>query len=181
MEKSDITAYSMAKITGEYAFSAAGFDNTNNRADIAGRFTSNGTGTFTNGAGDVNAYGTGYSMSFTAANYAVSNTATGRGTMQLGFTFGGTPDTLNFVFYVVNSGKLFVMESDTVSPATPLFNGVFVQQHIPAGGFNNSSFNGNMVLYLTGFSTCSSGSRVPKAGAGLLTANGSGAPFPDLG
>jgi hypothetical protein len=175
MEKADTTAYSTSRITGDYAFGAAGFDNANNRAAIAGRFTSNGTGTFTNAAGDVNAYGTDYSMNFTAASYAVSNTATGRGTMRLAFTFGGTPDTMNFVFYIVNSGKLFLMESDAVSPATPLLNGVFAQQQIPAGGFNNSSLNGNMVLYLTGFSVCSSGSRVPKAGVGLLTANGSGA------
>jgi hypothetical protein len=98
MEKADTTAYSTARITGDYAFGAAGLDNVNNRAAIEGRLTSNGTGTFTNAAGDVNAYGTDYSMIFTAANYTVSNTATGRGTMQLAFTFGGTPDTLNFVF-----------------------------------------------------------------------------------
>src|SRR5467141_878002 len=175
MEKVDIAAYNTAKITGDYAFGVAGLDHLNNRAALAGRFTSNGAGTLTNAAGDVNAYGTAYSMSFTAANYTVSNTATGRGTMQLAFTFGGTPDTLNFVFYVVNSGKLFVVESDTVSNTTPLFNGVVVQQQIPAGGFSNASLNGNMVIYLTGLSTCSSGSGVPKAGAGLLTANGNGA------
>src|SRR6266436_1003070 len=175
MEKADTTAYSTARITGDYAFGAAGFDTGNNRAAIEGRFTSNGTGTLTNMVGDVNAYGTTYSMNFTAANYTVSDTATGRGTMQLAFTFGGTPDTLNFVFYVVNSGKLFVMESDTVSNTTPLFNGVVVQQQIPAGGFSNASLNGNMVIYLTGLSTCTNVSDVPKAGAGLLTANGSGA------
>jgi len=175
VEKADTTAYSTAKITGDYAFGAAGLDNVNNRAAIEGRLTSNGAGTFTNAAGDVNAYGTDYSMIFTAANYTVSNAATGRGTMQLAFTFGGTPDTLNFVFYVVNSGKLFVMESDPVTTATPLLNGVMVQQHIPAGGFSNAALNGNMVISLTGLSMCSSGSGVPKAGAGLLTANGSGA------
>ena len=175
MEKADTTAYSMAKITGDYAFGAAGFDNVNNRAAMAGRFTSNGTGTLTNAAGDVNAYGTEYSMTFTAANYTVSNTATGRGTMHLAFTFGGTPDSMNFVFYIVNSGKLFVMESDTVTTATPLLNGALVNQQIPPGGFSNASLNGNMVIYLTGLTRCSSGSSVPKAGAGLLTANGSGA------
>jgi hypothetical protein len=175
MEKADTTAYSTARITGDYAFGAAGLDNGNNRAAIEGRFTSNGTGTLTNVAGDVNAYGTAYSMNFTAANYTVSNTATGRGTMQLAFTFGGTPDTLNFVFYVVNSGKLFVMESDAVSNVTPLLNGVVVQQQIPAGGFSNASLNGNMVIYLTGLSSCTNVTGVPKAGAGLLTANGSGA------
>jgi len=175
MEKADTTAFSTARIAGDYAFGAAGLDNVNNRAAIEGRLTSNGTGTFTNAAGDVNAYGTDYAMNFTAANYAVTNTASGRGTMQLAFTFGGTPDTLNFVFYVVNSGKLFVMESDPVTTATPLLNGEVLQQQLPAGGFTNSSLNGNMVISLTGLSSCSSGSGVPKAGAGLLTANGSGA------
>ena len=176
MEKVDTTAYSTARITGDYAFGVAGFDNANNRAAITGRFTSNGTGTLTNAAGDVNAYGTGYSMNFTAANYTVSNTATGRGTMNLAFTFGGTPDSLNFVFYIVNPGKLFVMVSDPVTTATPLLNGVVVQQRIPAGGFTNASLNGNMVIYLTGLSACGGGTgTVPKAGAGLLTANGNGA------
>src|SRR5437016_5512924 len=174
MEKVDTTAYSTSRITGDYAFGAAGFDNANNRAAIAGRFTSNGTGTLSNAAGDVNAYGIDYSMTFTAANYTVSNTATGRGTMQLAFTFGGTPDSLNFVFYIVNSGKLFVMVSDPVTTATPLLNGVVVEQRVPAGGFTNASLNGNMVIYLTGLSMCGTGS-VPKAGAGLLSANGSGA------
>jgi len=56
MEKADTTAFSTARITGDYAFGAAGLDNVNNRAAIEGRLTSNGTGTFTNAAGDVNAY-----------------------------------------------------------------------------------------------------------------------------
>src|SRR2546425_4097410 len=175
MEKADTTAYSTARITGDYAFGAAGFDNANNRAAIEGRFTSNGSGTLSNAAGDVNGYGTDYPMTFTAANYTVSNTATGRGTMNLAFTFGGIPDSLNFVFYIVNSGKLFVMESDAITTATPLLNGVVVQQQIPAGGFTNASLNGNMVIYLTGLCLCGSASGVPKAGAGLLTANGNGA------
>ena len=175
VEKADSTAYDTAKIIGNYAFGAAGFDNLNNRVAFEGRFTSNGTGTLTSAAGDVNAYGTAYAMSFTTANYAVSNTATGRGAMHLTFTFGGTPASLNFVFYVVNSGKLFAMERDAVTTATPLLNGVVVQQQIPSGGFSNTSLNGNIVIYLTGLSMCGSGSGVPKAVAGLLTTNGNGA------
>jgi hypothetical protein len=175
MEKADTTAYSTARITGDYAFGAAGFDNGNNRAAIDGRFTSNGTGALINPAGDLNGYGTDYPMTFTAANYTVSNTATGRGTMHLAFTFGGAPGALNFVFYIVNAGKLFVMESDPVATATPLLNGVMVQQQVPAGGFSNASLNGNMVISLTGHSACGTVSGVPKAVAGLLTTNGSGA------
>jgi hypothetical protein len=175
MEKADTSAYSTARITGDYAFGAAGFDNGNNRAAIEGRFTSNGTGAFINPAGDLNGYGTDYPMTFTAANYTVSNTATGRGTMHLAFMFGGAPGALNFVFYIVNAGKLFVMESDPVMTATPLLNGVVVQQQVPAGGFSNASLNGNMVISLTGHSACGTVSGVPKAVAGLLTTNGSGA------
>jgi hypothetical protein len=175
MEKVDTSAYNAARITGDYAFGAAGSDNTNNRAAIEGRFTSNGAGTLTNAAGDLNAYGTSFPMNFTAASYTVSNTATGRGTMHLAFTFGGTPASLNFAFYVVNSGKLFVMENDLVSTATPLLNGVVVQQHSPAGGFSNASLNGNTVISLTGHSACGTVSGVPKTVAGLLTTNGSGA------
>jgi hypothetical protein len=175
MEKSDTTAYSTARITGDYAFGAAGFDNGNNRAAIEGRFTSNGTGTLTNAAGDVNGYGTDYPMTFTAASYTVSNTGTGRGTVHLAFTFGGTPDTMNFVFYIVNAGKLFVMESDPVTTTTPLLNGTVVQQQVPVGGFSNAALNGNMVISLTGHSACGTVSGIPKAVAGLLTTNGSGA------
>src|SRR5260370_8351607 len=175
IEKADATAFSTAKIAGGYGVGGAGLDNGNDRAAIAGRFTSNGAGTVTNAAGDVNAYGTDYPMNFTAANYTVSNTATGRGSMHLAFTFGGAPASLNFVTYVVNSGKLFAMERDTVTPATPLLTGAVVQQEIPAGGLSNASLNGDMVIYLTGLSMSGSASGVPKAVAGLLTTNGNGA------
>jgi len=175
IEKADSSAYSTARITGDYAFGAAGFDNANNRAAIEGRFTSSGTGTLSNAAGDVNAYGTDYPMTFSAANYTVSNAATGRGTMRFTFTFGGAPGSLNFVLYVVNAGKFFAMENDAVTTTTPLLNGAVVQQQTPTGGFTTSSLNGNMVIYLTGLSACGSGSEVPKAVAGLLTSNGAGA------
>ena len=175
IEKADTGAYSTARITGGYAFGAAGFDNAHNRAAIEGRFTSNGTGTLSNAAGDVNAYGTDYPMTFSAADYTVSNAATGRGTMHFSFTFGGAPDSLNFVTYVVSAGKFFAMGNDAVTTATPLLNGAVVQQQTPAGGFTSSSLNGNMVISLTGLSACGSGSEVPKAVVGLLTTNGSGA------
>ena len=175
MEKADTTAYSAAKIMGDYAFGVAGFDNSNNRAAMAGRFTSDGAGTLTNGVGDVNAYGSLSSVPFTSANYTVSNTATGRGAMTLTFLYGGSPATLNFVFYIVNAGKLFAMERDAVTHSSPLLNGVVLQQQSPVGGFSNASLNGNMVIYLTGLSVCGGAiGTVPKAVAGLLTADGNG-------
>jgi len=176
MEKADTTAYSTANIAGDYAFGVAGLDNLNNRAAIAARFTSNGAGALTNAAGDVNAYGTDYPMSFSSATYTVSDTTTGRGTMNLSFSFGGAPASMNFVFYVVNAGKQFAMERDMVTSSTPLLNGVVLRQQTPTGGFSNASLNGNMVIYLTGLSTgCGTVGGIPKAVAGLLAADGNGA------
>src|SRR5437667_4799062 len=133
MEKADTSAYNTASISGDYAFGVAGFDDANNRAAIAGRFTSNGAGALTNEAGDVNAYGTTYSMTFSSANYSVSDTSTGRGTLNFSFSIGGSPFSLNYAFYFVNAGKLFVMGTDPVSASTPLLNGVVLRQQIPAG------------------------------------------------
>ena len=175
IERADTTAYNATSITGDYAFGMAGLDNLNNRAAIIGRFTSNGAGVLANAAGDLNAYGTAYTLSFTAASYTVSDTKSGRGTMNLAFTFGGAPANLNFAFYIVNGKKLFAMERDMVATSTPLLSGMVVQQQTPSGGFTNASLNGSMVIYLTGLSNCGSGAiGVPKAVAGLFTAAGNG-------
>ncbi|HKV62100.1 MAG TPA: hypothetical protein VJO16_09315 [Candidatus Acidoferrum sp.] len=175
IESADTNAFSTASIVGDYAFGAAGLDNLNNRAAIIGRFASSGTGTLTNAAGDFNAYGTPYTLSFSAASYTAPDTKTGRGTMNLAFTFGAAPANLNFVFYIVNAKRLLAMERDTVTTATPLLSGVVVQQQTPSGGFTDASLNGNMVIYLTGLSNCGSGvTGVPKAVAGLITAGGTG-------
>lgn len=176
IEKADKAAFNTARITGDYAFAAAGFDQSNNRTAITGRLTANGSGMFSNGAADVNQFGTFTTLSLLAATYMVTDTNTGRGVINLPPLLGGSPQNLNFVFYLVNSGKLFLMETDMVSTPTPLLNGVFLQQHAPALGFSNASLNSGMVIYLTGRATSGCGtSPASNVIAGLLTANGNGA------
>jgi hypothetical protein len=176
IEKADTTAFSPAKITADYAFGLAGFDASINRDAFVGRLTADGAGNFTNGAGDINAHGSVGSATFTTSSYTVSDTTHGRGTMSLGFSFGGVPYTLNFVFYIVSSGKLLAMETDSLTGGFPLLNGVALQQQTPAGGFSSASLNGGMVIYLTARSVCSIGT-APAAYvvAGLFTANSNGA------
>jgi len=177
MEKADTTAYSTGKIVGDYAFGVAGFDLSNNRTAIAGRMTANGAGTFTGGAADANQSGTFTTLNVFASSYIVTDTSSGRGMLNLPPLAGGIPQNLNFVFYVVNSGKLFAMESDSPTPATPLLNGAFLQQQTPLGGFSNASLNGGMVMYLTGRvgSGCGNNSgAAPNVIAGLLTGNATG-------
>jgi hypothetical protein len=166
MEKVDATAYSTAKITGDYAFGVAGFDQSNNRTAMAGRFTANGAGAFANGAADLNLSGTFSTLNVLAGTYAVTDGATGRGILNLPPAVGGTPINLDFVFYVVNAGKVFAMEMDALSPATPLLTGVVLhQQTPPILGFTSTSLNGGMVMY---------GSGTGAGEAGLLTADGIG-------
>ena len=178
MEKADTTAYSTAKIAGDYAFGISGFDLSNNRAAIAGRMTANGAGTFTSGAADANQSGTFTTLNVFASNYIVTDASNGRGMLNLPPLAGGVPQNLNFVFYVVNSGKLFAMESDSPTPATPLLIGAFLQQQTPLGGFSNASLNGSMVMHLTGRVGSGCGSNTgaaPNVIAGLLTGNSTGA------
>ena len=173
MEKVDTTAFNTARIVGDYAFGVAGQEQSNtSRTAIAGRFTANGAGMLTNGAADANQNGTFTTLNLLAGTYAVTDSATGRGVANLPPVIGGALPNLDFVFYVVNSGKLFIMDVDAVSPASPLLNGTVLQQQTPAGGFTNGSMNSGMVIYLTG--TASPGGS-GCGGAGLLTGDGLGA------
>jgi hypothetical protein len=86
---------------------------------------------FTDGAGDVNQSGTFTTLNLFAATNMVTDTTTGRGVINLPPLLGGAPQNLDFVFYVVNAGKLFAMEMDAVSPLTPVLNGMVLQQRTP--------------------------------------------------
>src|SRR5882724_12655140 len=158
MEKTDSTAFSTAKIAGDYAFGFAGFDQSNNRTAIGGRFTASGSGMLTNGAADMNLSGTFSTLNVFVGSYMVTDGASGRGILNMPPVVGGAPINLDFVFYVVNAGKVFAMEMDALSPATPLLTGVVLQQHTPAMlGFTNASLNGGMVMYGSGTGAAEAG------------------------
>src|SRR5215472_17001949 len=141
MKKVDTTAFNTAKIIGDYAFGAAGLDQSNNRTAIAGRFTASGSGMLSNGAADENLSGRFTTQNLFAGTYMVTDAATGRGVMTLPPLVGGGLQNLDFAFYVVNGGKLFAMEMDAVSPVTPLLTGAVLQQQTPLGGFSGTSLN----------------------------------------
>jgi hypothetical protein len=175
IEKADTTAYSSAKIIGDYAFGVAGMDANNNRAAFVGRFTSNGAGVFTDGAADANDSAGSYPASIVTENYTVTDTTAGRGSISLAMVVGLAQRNLNFVFYIVNGDKLFAMRSDAVNSSSPLLNGVVFRQQIPSGGFSNVSLNGASVIYLTGLSVCGSApGPAPNVFIGLLAADGNG-------
>ncbi|HKV24753.1 MAG TPA: hypothetical protein VJN93_09200 [Candidatus Acidoferrum sp.] len=175
IEKADRTAFSAARITGDYAFGMEGFNASGTRISFAGRFTSDGAGTLGSAVGDINAGGTFGPATFTSSTYALSDVANGRGTTSWSFVFNSTSFALNFVFYVVNSRKLLVLETDSIAGGFPLLNGAVVQQQTPAGGFSNASLNGTVVIYLTGRAVCTSGAAsAPDVVIGSLVSPGAG-------
>lgn len=170
IEKANTAAYNTTSVVGDYAFGVAGQDQSNNRTAIAGRFSANGSGMLTNGAADSNQSGRFNTLNLLVGTYMVTDTATGRGTINLPPVIGGALGNLDFVFYVVNGGKLFAMDMDAISPTNPLLNGEVEKQQTPVGGFTNASLNGGMVIYLTGSAGCAGGGVIAGNGLGTLTA-----------
>jgi hypothetical protein len=176
IEKTSNGAIKTQKITGDYAFGVTGFDTANNRTALVGRLTANGRGAFTNEAADIYEYGSSSPVTFTTANYTVTDVTTGRGTIDLAFSIGGVPRNFNFVFYYLSPAELLLMETDSVAGSNTVLNGQLLGQVVPLKGFSNTSLNGDMVIYLTAHSTCGSATTAsPIVLAGLLTGDGSGA------
>ena len=178
MEKVDSAAYNTAKITGDYAFGAAGLDQSNNRSAIAGRFSANGMGLLSNGAADENMSGRFITLNLVSGTYMVTDTTTGRGTMSLPAVIGGSLPNLDFVFYVVNSRKLFIMDMDAVTSASPLLNGTVLQQQGQTSlGFSDASLNGSSVMYASGANIVS-GWLLTAGGVGTFTLDAFGPSSP---
>jgi hypothetical protein len=143
IEKQDPTAFSTAKITGDYAFGVSSAISSTTSFGAAGRFTA-AAGSISSGSVDEDDQGTVKSNSTFTGTYSVA--ATGRGTWAL--NVAGSTNPVNAVFYVVSSGELQMMSSDDQS-VNSLFTGTILQQS-GAGTFSNSSINGASVIALNG-------------------------------
>jgi len=98
MEKADISAYSAARITGDYAFGAAGSDNANNRAAIEGPLYFERRRDSQQRSGDVNAYGTGFFDELYRSELRGVQYRDGRGTMPWPLPSAEHRTAWNFAF-----------------------------------------------------------------------------------
>jgi hypothetical protein len=162
LRQQDTTAFSTAKIKGNYAF---GFVGANDGASapryaMAGAFSSDGNGNLT-GVFDQDIYLTGAAnATLSSSNFTVASS--GRGTATITFT---GQSNLKFVFYVVSASEMLVMEEDVAG--NPLLSGQILLQ---SGSFTDASLNGVSVIEIQSLSTGTAAS----ATAGLGTTNGSG-------
>jgi Putative Ig domain len=146
IEKQDPTAFSTAKITGDYAFGVSSAISSTASFSAAGRFTA-AAGTIGSCSLDEDNHGTLKSNSTFTGTYTVA--ATGRGTLTMNVT--GSANPLNADFYVVSAGELLLMSSDLQS-VNPLFVGTILQQS-GAGTFSNASLNTASVIRMNGLNS----------------------------
>lgn len=148
---------------GNYVFDVSGIDFNISAPDsivgqlVAGSGTLGGVLDENDNANPTGAQTLSGSFQIDAAN----NTNFGRGTMN--FTAGGTP--FHFIYYVVNSSRLCLIEDESFSGALNV--GIATSQSsVPT---TNATFNGNFAFLTTGSGTVGALTRI-----GRFTANGSG-------
>ena len=164
IEKQDLTAFSVAQFSGDYAFGAASSKAGGGRFAVAGRFTASG-GALTAVVADTDDRGTPQAIPSFAGTYTVA--ANGRGTITL--TPGGTP--VHASFYIVSASEALLMSIDpqTGVGANSLFAGSALRQ--VGGPFGISSLNGTDVITVEGLGSPASTSDVQ---VGLLVPAGNG-------
>jgi len=154
------TSFTAGVFSGDYTFLFPGYDATNKRSVMAGRFRSDGSSQITNGSADINDAGTATSFPAITGSFA-SISATGRGS----FTIFVDPSQESFIIYLISPNELFFLstqESTTARNGTvtttnlPPFGGI--ARHESGGPFANASLNGNYVVTGTGLDSGGSSS-----------------------
>ncbi len=156
LEPQDANSLSATAFAGHYVFRLSG-DSAKGMVAQAGVLTMDATGHILFGTEDINDQGTLNSESITG-NYTLGNN--GRIVAQVTTSLG----TTNFIFYIVNSGEIRILESDFPTPAT---QGLGLRQSATA--FSNSTVSGGYV-----FTTTAVGSNDFIDSAGQFNADGNG-------
>ncbi len=153
--KESTSSFSAAMFDGNYAFDFFGFDATLKRMATVGQFHADGSSALTGGSADQNDNGTMTNFSINGS-FANLNSA-GRGGASLFFS----PNTLNFVFYIVSPSEvIFLLDGESTTngtTTTPVnigpFGGIaYLESGTP---FTGESLNGNYVVSGTGTSSAS--------------------------
>lgn len=140
LELQDASQFTLAGVTGNYAFNLSGANAGNKPGSLAMAGAFNATaGVISGGALDVNSAGS-PSAGLSLAGAYVAPNASGRGTMTLNSTFG----TQNLVYYVVDATHFKVIETDA---GAQLAGDMYRQ---PASPFTNASFRGGFVFAFLG-------------------------------
>jgi Putative Ig domain len=143
IEWQNSAAFLNASVKGNYAFSFTGSDMAGSRMAVAGQFTADGSGRITGGVFDADDNGT------PATSTAIANSSTynvdassgaGRGTATLN---GISPAPVNYAFYIVSTGKMLVLSTDTASTSGLVTGEIDAQS---GGPYSNGSLGSTVVM-----------------------------------
>ena len=172
IKKQDTNKFTLASIAGDYAFGMAGETNLAQRTATVGVVTHNGSGGVTAGSMDASVSGgaTGQ-VTITGGTFGAPNGTFGRGALSVNEVIPGFPGTLNFSYYIVSGGELFILNMDAPAQNVPRFSGSALKQNKPGGGFTNAALDSTSIFTFTGFDISHAQANVA---IGQITANGSG-------
>jgi len=157
--------FTQGSISGGYSFIFSGIDTTEypklQPAAFGGVFTANGTGgAFTGGTEDINDNGK------VTLNSAITGNFSAPDSFGRVSTASFDDGNYTFVFYIVNSGELKFLETDTNTLVFESFGTAYTQG---SGTLGNGALSGNYVF--TGLGNDGTG---PRAEGGFFHANGGG-------
>ena len=163
----DPTAFSLASLAaGSGAFAFEFDSDAPSRSNTVGRFVLSANGASTSGIADVSVAGTGPTATAAALVVTLAPAGpdqNGRGTLSM--SEGGA--ATNYVYYVVNAGKILAVQSDSNPPNMPR-TGVAEKQSLP---FTAATVNTTgSVFALAGFDTTAA---ADISGIGRLVVTGS--------
>jgi hypothetical protein len=155
--------FSTASLSGGYAFGSRGDTNFLDSVRTVGRFTAGGDGTIS--AGEYDSMQDGVSSADIAFTGTYTMAASGRGTVTLMPSSGGTTQE---IFWMVSPSRAFFLVDD----ANTFQDGTVDLQQ--SGPFTNASMNGQFAFLMGGFTSTDFLDRVGTLqwdGAGNLTIN----------
>jgi Putative Ig domain len=162
----DASAFTLASITGPYAFGVSGQDAAGKREAIVGSFNANGSGTISSGVADQNVAGTATNPSLTGT-YTAPSVSDGRASITLN---PAGSSSLNLGVYVVSASEFLAMRIDGFS-SDGLVSGTILSQ--ASTSFDNKALDSLAVYYqlgaLPGLPDASSFAEI-----GLLAPDGNG-------
>ena len=161
----DASAFTVASITGPYAFGFSGQDGTGKREAIIGSFSADGSGMISGGVADQNVTGTITNPTF-SGTYTAPTGSDGRASVTLN---PSGASSLNLAAYIVSASELLVMRTDAFS-TDGLVSGAILSQ--ASTSFDNTALNSPEVFYELGVDSTSASKSLAEIG--LMTSDGKG-------
>lgn len=166
IDRANPAEFSISAIANDYAFGISGIDSGGFSMAIAGRFFSDGAGTFpvNSAIQDVNDAGTVTTADVSLHGNIINlDGSTGRGTLEFISTAPGT-GTLTFAFYIIDNTHLKLVEID--AGGSPVLAG---DAFSAPSSITLASLNGSYAFTVGGAESAG-----PYAAGGVFTAKGNG-------